>query len=142
MEAPSSLPHSSDKVLTVSIDEAGVLRAALLGAITSDRVQQLKQDVAEAKLIVYGEFQKRGAKFKSLIDLTRFEGTYVPEAMSTVADFMRSNKSFIEKGAGYGGSAASNTAGNIVATLAGRDNLAFFESEDEARAWLAESAQA
>lgn len=127
-----------DKVLRVTIDDEGMLRSELIGAITAERVQQLKRDVAEAKLIVYGEYQKRGARFKSIIDLTKFEGTYVPEAMSTVADFMRSNKSFIEKGAAFGGGDATNIAGNIAATLAGRDNLAFFKDESEARAWLAE----
>jgi hypothetical protein len=125
-----------EPVLTVSFDEAGVMRAQLIGAITSDRLPALKSDIAEAKLKIYGEYQKRGAKFQSLIDLTKFNGTYVPEAMSLLAELMRSNKSFVEKSAAYGGSQSTNVAANILVTLAGRDNVQFFGTEGQAKEWL------
>lgn len=125
-----------ERVLSVSIEPDGMVRARLMGSITADRVSALKRDIAEAKLIFYGEYQKRGAKVKTLIDLTQFNGTYVPEAMSMLAELMRSNKSYVEKSAAFGGSSSTNVAANILVTLAGRDNVGFFGTEAQARAWL------
>lgn len=126
----------SDPVMTLLVDEHGVLHTALVGNIPSDRVAALQLEVDEAKRRVHDEYSRRGMKFKSLIDLSQFGGTYVPKAIAILADYMKSNKPYVEKSAAFGGATTTNLAANIVATLAGRDNLAFFKTEEEARTWL------
>ncbi len=129
----------NERILVVSVDEAGILHSSLHGAITAERMQILDQDTRSAHAIVKEEYLKRGIKFKSLIDLSDFSGTYVPKALSILGAYMKSNKPFIQKSAGFGAGATTTLAANIVASLAGRDDIYFFKSKEEASAWLSKS---
>ena len=123
-------------LLEVSVSPDGIMLSRLSGAITGDRIEDLRRDVATAKLVAYGEYQRRGAKFKSLVDLTDFKGVYVPEALSLLAELMRANKSYIQKSAMFGGSEATTIAANMVVIFSDRNNISFFKTKDEALVWL------
>lgn len=125
--------------MSITVDEHGVLHTSLRGSITNDAIPMLEQDIANARAIVKEEYQKRGLQFTSLIDLTQFDGTYVPKAISILASYMKSNKPFVVRSAAFGGKDMTNLAANIVATIAGRDNLMFFKTKEEAEAWLAKN---
>lgn len=129
----------NEPALTLSVDEHGLLHTALVGSIPAEKVDQLKKEIEVAKAIIKEEYQKRGINFKSLIDLSRFEGTYAPSAIAELAAYMKANKPYVFKSAAFGGGDTTNLAANIVATIAGRDNLAFFHSKEEAEAWLAKT---
>lgn len=123
-------------ILEIGVTREGVLYTKLRGSVTPERIDDLRKEVATAKLVVYGEYQRRNAKFKSLIDATDFSGTYVPEALAILSELMRSNTSYVEKSALFGVGEAVKTAANIVTSFAGRENLAFFKTKEEALAWL------
>ncbi len=125
--------------MIVAVDEKGVLCTQLLGSITADNIVLLERDIETARAIVKEEYQKRGIQFKSLIDLSGFDGTYVPKAISALAAYMKGNKPFVFRSATFGGKEMTNLAANIVATIAGRDNLMFFKTKQEAEAWLNQS---
>lgn len=127
-------PHNT--IIDLTVTPEGTLYTRLTGSVTSENLDELRKEVATAKLVVYGEYQKRNAKFKSLIDITGFSGTYVPEALAILSDLMRANKSYIEKSAIFGVGDAVKTAANIVTSFSGRDNISFFKSKEEAVAWL------
>ncbi|MBP9757638.1 MAG: STAS/SEC14 domain-containing protein [Candidatus Pacebacteria bacterium] len=127
-------PHNT--IIDLTVTPEGMLYTRLTGSVTSENIDELRKEVATAKLVVYGEYQKRNAKFKSLIDITGFSGTYVPEALSILSELMRANKSYIEKSALYGVGDALTAAANIVTSFSGRDNLSFFQTKEEAVAWL------
>ncbi len=129
----------SERIMSITVDEHGVLHTSLRGSITNDAIPMLEQDIANARAIVKEEYQKRGLQFTSLIDLTQFDGTYVPKAISILASYMKSNKPFVVRSAAFGGKDMTNLAANIVATIAGRDNLMFFKTKEEAEAWLAKN---
>ncbi len=126
----------NERVLTISIDDEGIMRSQLHGSVTADRIPMLEQDIENCKSIVREEYQKRGLQLRSLIDLTDFEGTYVPKAISILAAYMKANKPFVLKSAAFGGKDMTNLAANIVASIAGRDNLMFFKSKEQAEAWI------
>lgn len=127
-------PHNT--ILDLSVTPEGILYSKLTGSVTSEKIEELRKEVATAKLVVYGEYQRRNAKFKSLIDLTEFGGTYVPEALAILSELMRANKSYIEKSALFGGGDAVTTAANIVTSFSSRDNISFFKTKEEALTWL------
>lgn len=127
-------PHNS--ILDLSVTPEGMLYTRLTGSVTSDNIEELRKEVATAKLVVYGEYQRRNAKFKSLIDVTDFSGTYVPEALAMLSELMRANKSYVEKSALFGISETVTAAANIVTSFSGRENLSFFKTKEEAMAWL------
>ena len=127
-------PHNT--ILDLSVTPEGILYTRLTGSVTMDKIEILRKEIATAKLVVYGEYQKRNAKFKSLIDLTEFDGTYVPEALAMMSELMRSNKSYVEKSALFGGGETITAAANIVTSFAVRDNVSFFKTKEEAVAWL------
>ncbi|MBP9757663.1 MAG: hypothetical protein KBD06_03630 [Candidatus Pacebacteria bacterium] len=127
----------SEKILTVSVDEQGELHSSLTGSIPNEKVPQLEQEIAEAKALIREAYQRRNIEFRSLIDLTQFEGTYAPKAIAVLAAYMKANKPFVFRSAAFGGGDMTNLAANIVATMAGRDNLAFFKTREQAEEWLA-----
>lgn len=129
----------NERILTVSADDNGVLHSTLVGAIPLERVPQLEQEIAEAKETVKAAYQKRSIEFRSLIDLTNFGGTYAPKAIGVLAAYMKANKPFVFRSAAFGGGDMTNLAANIVATMAGRDNLAFFKTREQAEKWLFET---
>lgn len=126
----------NDRVLIVSVDEQGTLVSALHGTISAERIGVLEQDTRSAQAVIKEEYLKRGIKFKSLIDLSDFSGTYVPKALAVLGAYMKSNKPFIQKSAGFGAGSTTTLAANIVASLAGRDDISFFKTRQEAEAWL------
>jgi hypothetical protein len=128
----------SERMLSVAVDDHGVLHSSLVGAIPAERVPQHEQEIAEAKAIIKDAYQRRSIEFRSLIDLTKFEGTYAPKAIGVLAAYMKANKPFVFRSAAFGGGDMTNLAANIVATMAGRDNLAFFKTREQAEQWLAQ----
>lgn len=129
----------NDHILTVSVDDQGVLHSELVGSIPVEKVPQLEQDIELCKRTVREAYQRRNIAFRSLIDLTKFEGTYAPKAISVLAAYMKANKPFVFRSAAFGGGDMTNLAANIVATMAGRDNLAFFKTREQAEAWLSKT---
>ena len=77
-------PHNT--ILDLSVTPEGILYSKLTGSVTSEKIDELRKEVATAKLVVYGEYQRRNAKFKSLIDLTDFGGTYVTVHLAELDD--------------------------------------------------------
>jgi hypothetical protein len=71
-----------------------------------------------------------------LLDMTNFTGNYCLEALSLFTGFAKTNKSFIERTASFGGSDKVKMAGEIVITLSGRDNIKIFNTKEEALNWL------
>lgn len=128
-----------ERILSVAVDDNGVMYSTLRGSVPADAIPMLEQDIANCKAIVHEEYQKRGIQLRSLIDLTQFDGTYVPKAISILASYMKSNKPFVSKSAAFGGKDMTNLAANIVASMAGRDNLMFFKTRAEAEHWLRKS---
>ena len=126
----------TEHILITAVDEAGVLHTSLQGSIGEDRLNVLEQDVETAKAMVLAYYQKHGAKLRSLIDLTGFDGTYVPKAIAILATYMKSNTQFVSQSAAFGGQDSTTLAANIIASIAGRDNLKFFKTREEAEAWL------
>jgi hypothetical protein len=128
-----------NRILSVTVDDRGVLHTSLVGSIPNEKVVALEADIAVAKQTIRDAYQRRSIAFRSLIDLTKFEGTYAPKAIGVLAAYMKANKPFVFRSAAFGGGDMTNLAANIVATMAGRDNLAFFKTREQAEVWLSKT---
>jgi len=122
--------------LTIAVDTEGTLTLTFMGDLSGESVEALKKTVASGSELVQTEYNTQGRQLKALIDLTRFTGKYDSKAVEVIAEFARSNKIYIEKTGGFGGSDKARMAGEMVAALAERDNIRFFKTKEEAVAWL------
>ncbi len=129
----------NDRVLTLEVLPNGVIHSSLHGAITAAHLAMLDEDIRTGHAAIEAAHTAHGAPLQSLINLSDFSGTYVPKALSMLAAYMKSNKPFIRKSAGYGAGPTTTLAANIVASLAGRDDIYFFKSKEEALTWLSKS---
>jgi hypothetical protein len=126
-----------DHVLKTYIDEHGILNSSVHGTVLHDRIPQLEKDIETAEALVQNEFEKRGSKkFRALIDLSDFTGTFDTHTLELVGGYMKKNKPYIEKTAGFGASRTATLAANVVSAMGGRDNISFFRTRDDALAWL------
>lgn len=128
-----------NRILSIIVDDHGVIHTSLVGSIPGEKVAALEADIAVAKHTIRDAYQRRSIAFRSLIDLTKFEGTYAPKAIGVLAAYMKANKPFVFRSAAFGGGDMTNLAANIVATMAGRDNLCFFKTREQAEAWLSKT---
>ena len=126
----------NDSVLRTTIDESGLIHSSLHGSIPAERIPQLESDIRTGHVLLESEFAKRGKKLRVLVDLTDFSGAYDTKGIIVLAKYVRSNKPFVEKSAGFGAGRAVSLAANVVTALGGRSDISFFKTGEEALAWL------
>ncbi len=126
-----------EKTLKASLQpENNCVLLVLSGDLVQDKVERFKSDLAEASALIADQYHVHDRPLHILLDLTDFSGNYCLEALSLFTGFAKTNKSFIEKTASFGGTDKVKMAGEIVITLSGRDNIKICSTKEEALAWL------
>jgi hypothetical protein len=92
--------------------------------------------VRKAHALVEAAFAQRGKKLLGLVDLTEYTGTFSTKALPVLSGYMKANKQFIEKTAGFGAGRTTTLAANVITSLAGRGDISFFKTREEALTWL------
>jgi hypothetical protein len=123
--------------LACTVLDDGTIRLTVAGDLDEGRLPVLKDEIRQAQAFIKAEAAKQGRKLRALVDLSAFTGAYVPDALTAFAAFERDNAPYVERTAGFGGAERQRFAADIVTALSVRDNISFFETEAEARAWLA-----
>jgi hypothetical protein len=123
--------------LTTEICADGTIYMQLRGGLTADVLVGLQSAVRVSTHLIIDQQQKTGRNVLILFDMTQFTGEYSVAALQEFVTFSLNTKPYVAKTACYGGPMTGQVAGEMVATLAGRDNIHFFKTEAEARAWLA-----
>ncbi len=109
---------------------------SLNGDLVQEKLNEFKSDLASASAMISDQYHIENKPLHILLDLTNFTGNYCLDALSLFTGFAKTNKSFVEKTASFGGSDKVKMAGEIVITLSGRDNIKIFNTKEEALAWL------
>ena len=126
-----------NKILKATLQpENNCLLLEVSGDVVQANIEEFKADLAEASTLIVNEYHARNKPVHVLLDMTNFTGNYCLEALSLFTGFAKTNKSFIEKTASFGGSDKVKMAGEIVITLSGRDNIKIFNTKEEALAWV------
>jgi hypothetical protein len=126
-----------EKILKASLQPQNkCILLEVYGDVVQDNIEQFKNDLAEASAIIVDEYHAHNKPLHVLLDMTNFTGNYCLEALSLFTGFAKTNKSFIERTASFGGSDKVKMAGEIVITLSGRDNIKIFNTKEEALNWL------
>ncbi len=129
----------TENALSVEEGPDGFATTFIRGDLTQERIPALKEDVERAHAVLQEGSRKAGHPLRTLTDLTGFSGAYVPEAIMVLAAYQKENAPYIEKSAIFGGSSNTNFAAEIVSAISQRENIALFNTKEEALAWLAES---
>jgi hypothetical protein len=124
--------------MTTEIREDGIMLMKLTGGLGNDVVEPLKSAVRVGTQMIKNHRDKIGKNVNILFDMTTFTGEYSVNALQVFVDFSKETKPFVAKTACYGGPITGQVAGEMVATLAGRDNIHFFRTYEEALKWLQE----
>jgi hypothetical protein len=127
----------NDHPLTCAIGDDGLVHIAIIGDLSEDRLPTLREDADRANALIRQESERQARKLRALVDMSAFTGSYVPEAITAFAAFEKKNAPYLERTAGFGGAERQRLAADIVTALSTRDNISFFDTEDEARVWLA-----
>lgn len=128
------MEHDSPLVIS---EEDGRVSLALIGGLTADRLDALKEAVEAGKKAIEAAYHRTGARIDTLFDLSGFTGEYAIEAMDIMADFARRDTPFVRRTAAFGAPSMKGAmAGEVTAAFAGRENIKFFRTKDEALAWL------
>lgn len=124
--------------MTTEIRDDGIMYMKLTGGLGNDVVEGLQSAVRVGTQMIKNHQEKTGKNVNILFDMTTFTGEYSVSALQVFVDFSKETKPFVAKTACYGGPVTGQVAGEMVATLAGRDNIHFFGTEEKALAWLQE----
>ena len=112
----------------------------LSGKPSLDDLASMKASVMEAEETIKSLFSKEGRKIKILLDMSEWYMGHDMEADSQIMELMtlfaRQNSTFVNRTAAFGGPSEAQSAGEIVASFADRDNIRFFKTKEEALAWL------
>lgn len=127
--------------MTTEIRDDGIIYMKLSGGLGSDTVEGLTSATRVGTQIIKNHQEKTGFNVKILFDMTAFTGEYSVSALQVFITFSKDTKPYVAKTACYGGPMTGQVAGEMVATLAGRDNIKFFRTYDDALAWLNERAK-
>ena len=84
---------------------------------------------------IIGHHIEQHAPVNSLIDLSGVPDLSLSERWR-LASRMKGNRQWIRRTGMFGLSPAMTIAYRVIARVSGRDDLAFFDSEDSARQWL------
>lgn len=122
--------------LQVSRIKDGVILLKIGGDLSTERLDSFFVGEEEAERVIEEESKKRGTKIKIAVDLTDFTGMYDARAMERMARLAKKDAPYVEKTGCYGGPKLMTMLVELVASLAGRENIHFFETKEECEAWL------
>lgn len=122
--------------LTTALLPDGKVLLTLRGSLSRDRIDLLGEDVSAARRMIEAQYRQSGAQVRVLLELTNFDGIYVPEAIEWMSSLAKDDARYVEKTACFGGSSMVQLAGDVVLAFAMRDNIKFFNTQEEALEWL------
>jgi ribosomal protein S13 len=126
-----------DQPLKISIDEnTHRVTLQIIGDLSKERLSSLAYAAESAQKQIEELSVKTGEKIKILIDMTEFSGIYDVDAVPLMTQFAKHNANFVKKTAGFGSAEKGTISGEIVSALAERENIRFFQTKEEAIAWL------
>lgn len=126
--------------LTATALSESLVLLVLSGTLnTPEIIRELDADSKKVHTLIHGLYSKKFVSIDVLIDLRAFSGAYSPVALESLAHLAKQDESYVRKTACFGASNDVRLAGDIVAVFAGRSNIEFFKTEEEARAWLSAS---
>ena len=105
---------------------------------TPELISELDSDVKKAHALIRDLYSKVRSPIDILFNLQAFSGAYSPVALESLAHLAKEDDLYVRKTACFGASETIRLAGDIIAVIAGRSNIHFFNDEEHARAWLAE----
>ena len=125
-----------DTPFIVETKEHGIVLMRLVGTLTDQNFDALKNGVEEAKKKVHEVYDQTKSMVRVLFDISEFTGTYNVGAMSAMVDLEKHNRPYVAKTAIFGGSQAARIATEVTVTLIGQPSLKMFTSKEEAEGWL------
>lgn len=123
--------------LSIVFQKPGQAVVTVSGDLTRAMLSPLKVTIGLAEgQIRDAATNTTGGKLSILMDISAFTGKYDVECLEAMADFARTNASYVAKTAVFGGQDTGSMAAEVAAALAGRDNIKTFATKAEAEAWL------
>ncbi len=124
--------------LQLNVRPDGVVVLRLCGDLSEERLSELTQAIEADQGVLKEQFHLQGKGLRILFDLSEFSGVYSAKAVAEMARFAKGNTEMVLKTACFGGPKTVQMAAEVVVALSGRDNIKFFETQEEAEAWLRE----
>ncbi len=121
----------------VSHEKGGILLLTFKGEInnTSD-ISSLKNDIATVSKAIKDLHSSQGKGIKVLIDITKFTAEYVSDAIESLVELAKADKTLVYRTAVFGGTMKIRVLGEMVVALSGRNNIQFFEDKNTAVKWV------
>jgi len=129
------MPEEQFSGLSVSISPDGIIEAALVGDISGEHQDKLKNWAENMKKAMEELSKKDGGRVLTLIDISKL-GSFDEHSFEILKDLMVWDKKYATKTATFGGSALITMAEQTLSIVSGRKNLMAFKTKEEAIAWL------
>jgi len=110
----------------------------IAGVISPENREDFKQWLSEISANVRKEYNKHNKKVNVLLDVTELTGYNDPNALVLLTNTVIDDNPYTNKTATLGATGLIKLAQDAVQSFSGRINLKGFETEKEAREWLAE----
>jgi hypothetical protein len=114
------------------------VRATLGGSFSSDDVGLIKGWAEGLSSAIKDEAKGKNKSVSILINITSLETYGDPAIITILSELMKGDDPFVYKTATYGGKPLHEMIQDVIESMAGRNNLKNFKTENEALAWLAE----
>ena len=125
-----------EHTLDVTLTQEGILLVTIQGDVTDADIPALKDDVSRGEAFIKDESQKALRPLPVLVDVSKLNRAYSPEAIMVLAEFEKKNRPYVTKTAVYGADLKIKFTGEIISSLSNRHNIAFYDTKEEALAAL------
>jgi hypothetical protein len=139
MEYTDSMP---DHNLDVSLLREGILYITFQGDYTDAALPALKEDVARCAVVIKDESEKALRPLPAIVDVSKLNLSYSPNAIMLIADFEKKNRPYIVQTAVFGADTKTKFTGEIISSISNRHNIAFFDTKEAAMASLKQESPA
>lgn len=105
------------------------------GDVQKEVLAPLKIKILQAQKLIR-EIAVTEGKAHILVDATEFTGVYDPECFMVFAEFLKTNREYVQKTAIFGGPQNMPLIIEALAAFGDRENLKTFLTKEEAIAWV------
>ena len=122
--------------MKVTVEKPGWISYVISGDLTEARSSEIEEAIARADETIREQYHETGQPVHILMDMNGFSHVYDLATLERFAQFAEKHGHDVAKTAGFGSSKQTRAAAAALLAFTDRDNIRFFETKEEALAWL------
>ena len=122
--------------MQVTVEKPGWISYVFSGDLTQARRAEIEEGIARADATIREQYRETGKPVHIIMDMNGFSDVYDLSTLKMFAEFAEKHGHDVAKTAGFGGSKQTQAAAGVLLAFTHRDNIRFFETKEEALAWL------